>query len=52
MILFVGLIFAFMFALGFSLFAFPRILEALREHRAKKYDEYIRYCIKNNIRYY
>lgn len=47
-----GLIFTFILGLTFSLFAFPRILEALKERRSKKYDEYVRYCIKNNIRYY
>ena len=50
--MFGGLIVVAILGLTFSLFAFPRILEALKDRRARKYDEYIRYCIKNNIRYY
>lgn len=50
--MFLGLIFAAVFGLISSIYLFPRALDALKERRARNYDEYVRYCIKNNIRYY
>ena len=49
-LLIVGLIVTIILGLFFSLFVL--MYDALKEHRTKKYDKYIRYCVKSNIRYY